>query len=116
MGRVELFTENLTMRETLEPILKTHLGQAHFAGTGPAGKTCRECAKWFPVDEEGNRREFKYAGHNTGWLELCPARCNHPIMNKADRNDPHDAEACRLFAPADAPPVHGRADKRRKDS
>lgn len=24
----------------------TFLGQAHIAGTGPAGKTCRECALW----------------------------------------------------------------------
>ena len=27
-------------------IRKTYLGQAHIAGTGQEGKTCRECAFW----------------------------------------------------------------------
>lgn len=25
---------------------RTHSGQAHFAGTGPAGTTCNQCVSW----------------------------------------------------------------------
>ena len=51
-----LFTEHLTMPETLKPVLSTHLGQAHFGGTGPKGKTCRHCEKWYLLDDNGNKK------------------------------------------------------------
>lgn len=38
------FGRFLTTSETDHAIRRTFLGQAHIAGTGPAGKTCRECA------------------------------------------------------------------------
>ena len=28
----------------------THKGQAHFAGSGPAGETCKTCRHWAPVE------------------------------------------------------------------
>lgn len=72
----------------------TFLGQAHFAGTGPEGTTCRECRFWHILDKKGNPTPPYYDGE-TG--ELHKAKCNRPIMNKANRRVPHDAPSCRLF-------------------
>ena len=115
MARIEeLFTPHLTMPETLEPILRTHLGQAHIAGTGPEGKTCRECSHWFNRDGNGRLCAAKYQGDGSGTLHLQGARCNRPILNKADRLVPHNADACRLFEQEESPPPASRPDKRFK--
>lgn len=41
--------------------------------------------------------------HNLTPLGLKKAKCNRPIMNKANRLIPHGAKACRLFEPAEHP-------------
>lgn len=52
------------------PIRNTYLGQAHIAGTGPEGTTCRQCKHWgktkFVKDEHGNYVE-KFAPPQTEW-------------------------------------------------
>lgn len=46
MAQHILFSEHLTAKEVHQPIAETFLGQAHIAGTGPEGRTCRECRFW----------------------------------------------------------------------
>lgn len=97
------FGEGLTPSANDDAVRGTYLGQAHIAGTGPEGRTCRECIHYWPkgYDDGGNfgeRREFAYCGRgDDGPLHLADARCNRPILNKADRVYPHCAKACRLF-------------------
>lgn len=115
-----LFSEHLTAKEVHQPIADTYLGQAHIAGTGPEGMTCRECRFWHvwqtrklasgqtvtvPSDPGyfGKKHEKKPN-------EIKKARCNRPILNKANRLIPHCAKACRLFEPADNPPSVRRPD------
>lgn len=93
-------------------IRATYLGQAHIAGTGPEGKTCRECIFWHAwtrvkVGKEYESRpappsyfSFRHADHPG---ELKRARCNFPIINKAKRAVPHHASACRMFEQQDMP-------------
>ena len=41
------FDDTLTQDDGFkETIAKTHKGMAHFAGTGPAGKHCKDCPYW----------------------------------------------------------------------
>lgn len=107
-----LFTDHLTMGEQLRPVRQTSLGQAHFGGTGPEGKTCRECRKWYCVSQEGHRKDPEYKGDGGKVLYLQPAHCNHAIANKAYRLIPHDALSCMFFDEADGPPTKSRRDKR----
>ena len=109
-----LFSEHLTANEIHKPISETFLGQAHIAGTGPEGKTCRECRFWHAWKwrklESGAYERFAvdpgYFGkkHKLTPLGLKKAKCNRPIMNKANRLVPHCAKACRLFEPSEAAP------------
>lgn len=110
----DLFSQNLTMSEHLAPVMNTHMGQAHFAGTGPDNKTCRECAKWYRKWDTGKASPHVYKGRGKGVLYLQPAHCNHPILNKAGNYVPHDALACRLFAQEESPPASTRPDRRFK--
>lgn len=106
-----LFSDHLTAKEVHRPIAETYLGQAHIAGTGPGGATCRECVFWCLIkhrkDAYGNYHETReapgYFGkkHEKTPLELKKARCTRPILNKANRLIPHHAKACRLFEPSD---------------
>jgi hypothetical protein len=69
--------------------LITWKGMAHFAGTGPRGRTCRECLSW---DWRAERRLAN--GH------LKEARCKKFSENsqgKKGRKVPDNAEACRHF-------------------
>lgn len=116
-----LFSSNMTSSDAHRPIAETYLGQAHIAGTGPSGKTCRECRFWaikkFRKIADGKYDEYLtnpgYFGkkHTTKPLEIKKAKCNRPIMNKANRLIPHKAKACRLFEQADNPPAAIKAEK-----
>ena len=89
-------------------IAATHLGQAHIAGTGPAGATCEKCAFWhlwqrkkidgkmqqFPI--EAGRYSAKHKSDPAGRKS---ALCNKPIANKAKKQVPPNASACRFFEP-----------------
>lgn len=93
-------TAHRTKAEFDQQVRVTYLGQAHFAGTGPAGTTCRQCRFWHLSDADGEPQPPYYSGE-TG--ELHKARCNRPMMNKAHRRVPHDAPSCRLFEASDNP-------------
>lgn len=121
MAQHLLFSEHMTSKEVHRPIAETYLGQAHIAGTGPEGRTCRECKfwcikKWRKVDEDEYEQYSAPPGyygkkHKTTPNELKKAKCNRPIMNKANRLVPHCAKACRLFEPSDHPLPERRPDK-----
>lgn len=85
-------------------IEQTHLGQAHFAGTGPTGKTCRECSKWGLMTKAGVVHPGYTVKPEDGAHPIKQARCHHPMPHKARRRFPHDALACRLFEQSDNPP------------
>jgi len=106
-----LFSEHLTPAVFDRPIRETFLGQAHIAGTGPEGKTCRECVFWhvWKWDNGGRSNEPAHPGYFNKdnpekGLGLKKALCNRPIANKAHRRVPHEAKACRLFEENSNPP------------
>lgn len=89
--------------------IATFLGQAHIAGTGPDGMTCRECVFW--GIQRHNDGEWKIespghyaAGNKTHAGLLKKGRCNYEIRGKAARRFPGGAKSCRFFAlNSDAP-------------
>lgn len=94
-----------------EALGSTFLGQAHIAGTGPEGKTCRECKLWFIMarpDKDSPLRPsapgyFGKSGKTPH--ELKRGKCNQPIPHKANRRVPHHAKACRFFDQSENPPA-----------
>jgi hypothetical protein len=67
----------------------THKGMAHLAGTGPNGRTCRECSHW---DQFGDRN--KYDG------KLKDERCKKfsaLSQGKKGQKVPPEALACKYF-------------------
>lgn len=75
---------------------KTPNGMAHWAGTGPEGKTCRECEHW-----QHEKRYYAKRGLQRGTLK--PARCRKykTMMNGQTGGEiPHDARSCKYFAQA----------------
>lgn len=71
----------------------THPGMAHFAGSGPALKTCRECEFWGGPQPD-------YRSKNGKWRGLIkPARCRkyRALTGAIGDEIPDDAAACRHF-------------------
>lgn len=77
---------------------ETHAGMAFWAGTGPDGKTCRECAHW----------------NSGGYLSSCGLLRDSPCEKYARMMNcvagplvPHYAKACKYFEPcADNRPTY----------
>lgn len=67
----------------------THRGQAHFAGTGPAGAICGSCSHYGGGKENGRQpcRKFRDLTGKTG-----------PVL-------PKDASACKYFEANGARPI-----------
>jgi hypothetical protein len=97
---------------------KTYPGMAHLAGTGPSGKTCRECAMWgMPSHVEGGPPLYRYRPFHAGG-ELCGRRCQkyHKLMLAGlhvirGQTVPHHAPACRHFVEVASPPAAKRSPK-----
>lgn len=109
--------EHLTRNEGHRYLEKTHLGQAHLAGTGPDNRTCRECKHWYCTRKRADgfyERFHPYEGGDDGMMHLGPSKCNYPIAGKAHRRVPHSAEACRLFVAAVDAPEPSREPKRKR--
>ena len=93
------FDERLTQpdKKLAKQLQATHAGQAHFGGTGPRGKTCRECLHWL------------FNGYLSGKSVLKMANCGKftKLMNgRIGGVIPHDAAACKYFTAVDnAPPI-----------
>lgn len=106
MSRKMELTPHLTKVPSHDSIARTYIGQAHIAGTGPEGRTCRECRWWFNAKGKGGAKPPAYHGpkHPTSPNGLKPAICHRPIANKPRRTIPHDGLACRLFEENPSPP------------
>jgi len=91
-----------------EQMRNTPHGMAHWAGTGPEGRTCRECAFF----EHGKRYYSATAGFKGG--ELMPARCGkyRAMMNGRQGGAiPNITPACRHFEPARPAPARFSRDR-----
>jgi hypothetical protein len=105
--------DRLTRGNMDDLIAQTFIGQAHIAGTGPEGTTCRECAFWHKwetigVSPQGYEQRPVISGyfskrHPDHPGQARPAFCNRPILNKERRLVPHYAKSCRLFKPVKNP-------------
>lgn len=99
------FGQGLHSNEWDEVIRRTHIGQAHLAGTGPEGATCRTCKFFGKIDRWGKLQSPGFysarAALNPGGLKQ--GRCSYRIPGKATRLFPHTAGACRFYEPADNP-------------
>ena len=112
MGDRFEITRHMTSAEFDDALERTYLGQAHIAGTGPEGKTCREC-RWFGLHDIMRKVSDKKTGAISWKTYKAPLhdaagalrrlRCLRPILNKPKRRFPHTAEACRLFEASEHP-------------
>lgn len=99
MAELLKITPHLTPAAFDSAFAETYLGQAHIAGSGPAGTTCRECRYWYVIKQGEPTCPGFYAA--TGLLK--PGKCHYPMPHKANRLFPHFAKTCRLFTPTENP-------------
>ena len=71
----------------------TQPGQAHFAGTGPANMTCRQCEHWDHKSYEYRSKSGKFRGL------IKPACCRKfkALTGMSGAPVPDDAPACKYF-------------------
>ena len=87
-----------------DKISQTYRGQAHIAGTGPDGITCRECL-FFGKDKA---LDFEHFGHRKDCLNpggLKEANCHKPWAGVHQQLFPHTALACSFFEQNNEPPL-----------
>ena len=72
----------------------TFKGQAHIAGTGPAGAVCRQCFFWMRAPIDSETPWFRHSAKS--------APCNYVIRGKSGVMVPASAPACRFFKQHDA--------------
>jgi hypothetical protein len=101
---VSLFKEPISGFLTTAPFdrvaRETHPGMAHFAGTGPQQKTCRECSFW-----DHGENDYRASGNYRGLIK--PARCRkfRALMNVDGARIPDETAACRHFNQASPVPA-----------
>lgn len=78
---------------------RTFPGMAHFAGTGPAGETCRGCEFW-----KHDRQYYSKIGHKGGLIRPAPCTKYREMMGDWGNSIPDDAPSCKYFAPAHVVP------------
>jgi hypothetical protein len=100
------FDRRLTRDENHAKAALTHVGMAHFAGTGPAGKVCRECKFW----REATKHQY-YTSTSRHGPTLKPVPCAKftRLTGKLGPGVPHGAQACKHFEAAENPPPIKRA-------
>lgn len=93
------YGKHLTL--TGEEIHQTHAGMAHFAGSGPDDKTCRECEHWGHQNPPSRTSSKTLMGG-----ELNDAICikAKSMMGLKTPRVPHDARACKYFTQDVNPP------------
>jgi len=78
----------------------TFPGMAHFAGSGPRGRTCRECIFWAHQKNDYRSKNGKYGG----LIKPAPCRKYQTFMRDQGGAIPDDAAACKYFDENSAPP------------
>lgn len=95
------FNEHLHRTSPVDRLAaSTHAGQAHFAGSGPSGSTCRECVFFSWLATGGwHSNTGKHGGAPK------PACCAkyRALTGQAGSKVPHDAGACKYFDAAKEP-------------
>lgn len=77
-----------------DKVAMTHEGMAHFAGTGPAGATCRHCQHW----NDGKNRSLKSGAAGIALSGSAPCRKFHELVPGKRRPPvPGHAVACKWF-------------------
>lgn len=71
--------------------VKTYVGMAHLAGSGPAGMTCRECAFW---KHRGTWAKADFVSQGEPHPAVCQ-RYKAFTFKRRGYAVPHDALACR---------------------
>lgn len=97
--------EHLTVTDPRfeEQRLKTWPGMAHFAGSGPAQKTCCECALWDNCGADPGY--YSKTGKHRGGLKPRSCRKYKELMaGTIGPPVPHNASACQHFALNTSPP------------
>lgn len=100
-----LFKDGLSDHLTASPVdalaRASHPGMAHFAGTGPYGKTCRECLFFNHGPHDYRAKGGKYRGL------IEPATCGkyRAITLNVGAKIPDDADACKYFDENPGPPL-----------
>lgn len=80
----------------------TYPGMAHFAGTGPKGKTCRECVFWTNCGLLV--KYYSKSGMYGGTIKpLACAKYKELMRGEIGPAVPHDASACKYFAETATP-------------
>lgn len=76
-------------------VRETPPGMAHWAGTGPSGKSCRECGHW------KTRGRYASAANRHAAGELKPSPCGkyESLMQQKGPPIEHWRRACRHFEP-----------------
>jgi hypothetical protein len=102
----DVISEHLTKPNPVlaSQIAATPSGMAHWAGSGPDLKTCRECVFF----DHGNSYYSK-TGMRGGGLK--PAKCKkyRAMTQQNGGNIPHETRACKYFEQSDkVPPVVSR--------
>jgi len=102
---MSLFTKEIQEHLTPAPFDRnaraTYPDQAHFAGTGPATKTCRECLSF-------DHGKYDYFAKNGKWRGLIkPASCRkyRQLTHDIGPTIPDDAMACKYFEQNETPPA-----------
>jgi hypothetical protein len=102
---MSLFKESLQDHLTAAPVdtlaRASFPGMAHFAATGPHGKTCRECA-FFAHGPHDYRAKN---GKHRGLIEPATCKKYQQITLRAGAKVPDDAAACKYFDQNEAPPL-----------
>lgn len=102
---MSLFRESIQDHLTAGPVdtlaRASYPGMAHFAGTGPHGKTCRECIFWNHVLYDYRAKNGKFRGL------ILPANCKKykQITQSVGDKVPDDAGSCKYFEKNSAPPA-----------
>lgn len=78
-------------------------GMAHWAGSGPTGTTCRECAHWTGCGGEVGYYSKKGGGGGV----IKPRKCAQyrKMMTEAGPGVPHETPSCKYFAVNATPPT-----------
>lgn len=74
---------------------QTHEGQAHFGGSGPLGRTCRECGFW--------QKTGSFTAKGGPRALSCRKFQDLLFLTKAGPRVPHSAHACRFFSLTESP-------------
>ena len=94
--------EHLTADKNTSKALITHKGMAHFAGTGPTDKSCRECWNW-KISGLSHAYYSKHGKHGPT-LKDHPCQKFRALTGSKGPDVPHESIACKYFESSDTPP------------